>query len=332
MDFIAIPKVELHVHLEGTMQPTLLAELATRNHLPLPERVNLKTNTITWKNLFDFFDAYDVCANLICTPADLTQVTYEYLKQAALVGTIYVELTVSPQHTKKLGMDYPTTCAAVAQGIEKAASEYDIHARMIMVLVRHYDHADCLEVVQNVIRYPHPYVVGIGLAGDEKNHGPEFFIEAFDLARLHGLHTTAHAGEWYGPRSIKDTIELLKVERIGHGLQAIYDFNLLELIKNKAIHLELCLSSNLLTHAMASGIPDGQIQLPHPAKKFKKFGLSLSLNTDDPPYFNSNMAKEFQIAHEQFGYTEEDLYQVSYDSIMASFAEQELKETLLKKF
>jgi adenosine deaminase len=328
--FVTIPKVELHVHLEGTMRPAIVAKLAQRNKITLPERVDPDTNTILWHNLFDFFGVYDACSEVIKTPRDITEVTFDYLIQAAAVGTIYVELTVAPQILAKQGVDYPTLCEAVAAGIEKAKTATGIEARMIMVLVRHYNHFDCLDVVKKMIAYPHPYVVGIGLAGDERHNGPAHFIEAFQLAREHGIHRTAHAGEWYGPQSIRDSIELLNVTRIGHGLQTIYDPDLIELVKQHNIHLEICLSSNIQTHAMANGIPVGHHQRPHPAREFKQLGISLSFSTDDPPYFQTNMAKEYQLACERFGFSKIDLIAATRRGILASFAEPELKRRLLK--
>lgn len=327
-----LPKVELHVHLEGSVSPQLLAILAERNHLSLPEQIDLVQNKIIWRDLFDFFSVYDACSQVIQTPQDLTDVTYHYLEQAAHTNTLYVELTVCPQLASQKGMDYVTQRDAVISGIQQAEQEFGIEARIIMVLVRHYDHDECLQVVKNAIAHPSPYVVGIGLAGNEKDHGPEYFIEAFTLAQAHGLHRTTHAGEWYGPQSIYDSIQLLNVERIGHGLQTIYDPKLMQLVKDNNIHLELCLSSNLQCNAMASGIPAGHTQQPHPVNAFKDYGISLSLSTDDAPYFQTDLNQEYQLAHQQFGFSRDDLLKVTRQGILASFADENLKIKLLKKF
>lgn len=328
--YIAIPKVELHVHLEGTMSPALVAKLAARNNMPIPERVDVEQNTIVWHNLFDFFGVYDACSAVIKTPQDITEVTFDYLSQAAAFGAIYVELTVCPQIATQQGISYTDLCAAVAAGIDKAKAATGIESRMLMVIVRHYDHRDALNIVKTMIKHPHPYVVGIGLAGDERHHGPGHFVEAFKLAREHGLHRTAHAGEWYGPESIRESIELLHVTRIGHGIQTIYDPSLIELVKHRNIHLELCLSSNLQSHAMANGIPAGYHQRAHPAREFKQLGISLSFSTDDPPYFQTNIAKEYKLAHDRFEYSAMDLIAVTRRGIAASFAEPDLKKRLLE--
>ncbi len=327
----SIPKIELHVHLEGTMSPALVAQLARRNQLSLPAQLDLTTNTIYWRDLFDFFSVFDACSNVIRTPDDITEVTYTYLADAARCGTLYVEITASPQNVIQNGIDYVTNRDAIIKGIERANRDFGIEARIIMVLVRHYDHQECLEVVKNAVAFPSPYVVGIGLAGDERNNGPEHFIEAFALARQHGLHCTAHAGEAYGPDSIRDSINLLQVTRIGHGLQTIYDASLIELVKRKNIHLELCLSSNIQTKAMDSYIPPHTPKHRHPARDFYDLGLSISFSTDDPPYFQTNMTQEYDIAMQQFGFTPTELLSVSRNAIIASFAEEALKRKLLAK-
>ncbi len=316
--------VELHVHLEGTMPPRVIRELAKRNRVDVPAHLFIDDKRYRWRDFMDFIKAYDVASEFIQNASDLEFITYDYLKSVAEDGGIYVELTISPDHAQKVNINYPAQLAAITQACERAKEDFDIEARLIVVLVRHEGLAQCEAVLKNVIRNPHPFVVGIGLAGDEQGFPPAQFSDLYKRAKDAGLGLSAHAGEWCGPKLIEEAVTSLGISRLGHGVRAVEDKGLLRELIEQGIHFELCPGSNVALKVYPS-------ISQHPLLEFQAMGASFSLNSDDPPFFATSVAQEYQTAREQFGFTEQMLLAVSRNAIDASFADFELKKVLKNK-
>lgn len=320
-----LPKAELHVHLEGTVSPALAVRLAERNNMPLPDGIFNAEGDYNWKTFPEFLNSYDTASSVIRTPQDYVDVTYDYLASIAKDGAIYAELTLGPDIPAMFGMDYTTYIQAVEKGIEQAKAEFGIEARIIICMIRHMGPEVAEKLMHTIGDHPHPLVVGVGLAGNELMHTPQDFAKAFRIAHDElGLGCTAHAGEVAGADSVKDTIEALPVSRIGHGVRSIEDPAVVEELKKRGVTLEVCPGSNIAL----SVYPDFAA---HPLRKLYEAGVVGSLNSDDPPFFWTDLQREYDIAAEKFGFTQDELLGITARAIETSFAEDALKKRLLAK-
>ena len=200
----AVPKVELHVHLEGTAPPDLIRRIAERNGLPVPEGVFATPDRFAYTDFLDFLKTYDKAASVIRTGEDYRDITYEYLMSCAAEGAIYVELTASPDHAKLVGLSDEEHLDGIARGIDDARAEGGIEGRILISCVRNFGVEPALRVARYAAELPHPYVVGFSMAGDEENYPPAAYAEAFEIAAAAGLGCTVHAGEWAGPESVRE--------------------------------------------------------------------------------------------------------------------------------
>jgi len=319
-----IPKVELHCHLEGTASPALVARLAQRNGVHLPEERFSIDRGFVWADFTEFLTVYDLVSNVIRTPLDYRDVTYEYLAGCAREGAVYVEVMSSPDHAAAAGMDYVAHLDGIVQGIDDAERDHGIIGRLIVTCVRHFGPARACIVAEQVRSNLHSYVVGFGMGGDERVYSPADFAPAFNLAHEAGLACTVHAGEWAGPESVRSALQSLPVCRIGHGVRSIEDPAVLAMIVDQGIHLEVCPASNI-----ATGIyPD---YASHPLPQLREAGVSLSLNSDDPPYFASSIGREYQMASTAFEFSQDDLLQITRDALIAAFVDGTTRAYLLQK-
>lgn len=320
-----LPKAELHVHLEGTVSPAMAAELAKRNSMALPEGIFKDDGNYNWNNFSEFLNSYDTASSTIRTAKDYADVTYEYLASIAREGAVYAELTLGPDVAALSGIDYRTYLDAVTDGVDRAKQEFGIDARFIICMIRHMGPEKALELMHTVDKYPHPLVVGVGLAGNEKMHHPKDFQPAFRIAHEKlNLGCTAHAGEVSGPESVWDAINHLPVTRIGHGVRSVEDPELLKELAERGITLEVCPGSNVALSVYPNFAA-------HPLRQLYDAGVVGSINSDDPPFFWTDLAKEYETAKSDFGFTDEELIGLTRRAIETSFADAGLKADLLKK-
>lgn len=320
-----LPKAELHVHLEGTVSPALAVRLAERNNMPLPAGIFNDKGDYNWTTFPEFLNSYDTASSVIRTHQDYVDVTYEYLASIAQEGAVYAELTLGPDIPAMFGMDYATYLRAVAEGVKKAQVEHDIEARFIICLIRHMGPETAEKLMQTVAQNPHPLVVGVGLAGNELMHSPADFAAAFRVAHEElGLGCTAHAGEVADAQSVKATIDALPVTRIGHGVRSIESPAVLAELREKGVTLEVCPNSNIAL----SVYPDFAA---HPLRKLYDAGVVGSLNSDDPPFFWTHLAQEYDTAASHFGFSEAELLGLTRRAIETSFADAATKQKLLAK-
>lgn len=319
-----LPKAELHVHLEGTPSPSLVRRLARRNNIPLPEGLLDDGDNFIWSDVESFLKSYDQASSVIRTTEDYRDLTYEYLAASAKEGALYVEVMSSPDHAAAVGIDYEGHLEGIVEGIERAERDHAIIGRVIVTCVRHFGPRQAINVAQAVVHSPHPYVVGFGMGGNELLYTPGEFAPAFSLVDTAGLPTTVHAGEWSGPESVADALDALPVRRIGHGVRSIEDPTLIERLAREEIHLEVCPSSNIATGVYGDF---GS----HPFNHLREAGLSLSLNSDDPPYFATTIGGEYTIANEQFGLDQEALSQITRQALGAAFIDDQLRERLQRR-
>jgi adenosine deaminase len=318
-----IPKAELHVHLEGTAPPELTRRIAKRNNLEIPPGTIGVDGRYLWDDFLHFLRVYDQAASVIRTAQDYRDITFEYLCSCADEGAIYVELTASPDHAALAGLSYPDQIAGIAQGIDDARDATGIEARILITAVRNFGTERAEAVAALPGAHPHPYVTGFGLAGDEAGFPPEPFARAYDIARDAGLGLAVHAGEWAGPESVRGGMTL-PVTRIGHGVRAIEEPELVAEIAARGLVLEVCPTSNV-----ALGLyPD---YASHPFPALRAAGVKVTLASDDPPYWAASIGGEYGVARQEFGLSDEDLRAITRTAIEAAFVDTTLRQQLLTK-
>jgi len=329
-DISKLPKVDLHVHLEGTITPAMVRKLAAKNGLEIPEGLfDAGGENFHWPDdgtpagaLIGFVEAYDKATSVMRGAEDFEAVTYDYLTRSAAEGCIYAEPIISADHGLMAGLTYPEMMAAITAGYERAKRETGIEARFIATCVRHYGAAAAIRVAEITRDNPHPLVTAFGMAGDENAGTVADFKAAYDIAAL--PHRNAHAGEAAGPDSIRAARELLGVRRFGHMVRAIEDAALIkEQLEINAVP-EVCVSSNLCLKVY----PD---YASHPLRKFFDAGLKVTLGSDDPTFFATSIGREYQIAHDHFGFTEAELLQISRNAVEEAFCDEETRARLMQK-
>ena len=319
-----VPKAELHVHLEGTAKPELIRRIAARNGVALPEGLFADAGTFAWRDFLDFLNTYDLAASVIRTAQDYRDVVFEYLSDCAAEGAVYVELISSPDHARAVGLTEEEHRAGIFQGIDDARAAHGIEGRVLVSIVRNLGVEAAERTAAEAAAMPHPYVVGFNMAGDEAGFPPPPFTRAFAIAHDAGLGCTVHAGEWGGPESIRQGLALPGVTRISHGVRAIEDPELVAELADRGTVLEVCPTSNVVLGVY----PDFA---SHPFLALRAAGVAVTLGSDDPPYFGATIGGEYGVASERFGLKHAELVAITETALVASFAEVELKGTLLER-
>ncbi|MGE5151521.1 MAG: adenosine deaminase [Rhodospirillaceae bacterium] len=314
-----IPKAELHCHLEGSVPPVLARELAARNGLDLPHGLFGANGHYAWTDFLSFLDSYDRVCGVLRKPRDFGDILYSYLQRSAAEGAVYVEMFCSPERPKALNIPYATWLGALVDAVDRAKHDFGIEARLIAICIRHLGPDRALALAQQVVAEPHPYVVALGMGGDEAKFAPAEFASAYRLAHEKGLGCTIHAGEVLGPESVWASIRDLPVTRIGHGVRSSEDPKLMEELVRRGIALEVCPGSNL-----ALGLYPHRDA--HPLHRLIEAGVRVTLSSDDPPFFHTTLGTEYDNA----GLDAAALRKITRTAIEVSFAEESLKAKLLK--
>lgn len=317
-----IPKAELHVHLEGTTPPDLVRRLGERNGIALPPAMFHDDGTFHWRDFIHFLEVYDAASSVIRTPEDYRDVTYEYLASCAAEGAVYVEVMSSPDHAAEAGMSYRDHLEGITAGITDAKRDHGIEGRLIVTCVRHFGVERAMEVARQVVANPSDITVGFGMGGDEAAWPPAQFADAFNYVAASGLPCTVHAGEWAGPDRIREALETLPIQRLGHGVRAIEDPTLVKEIVARGVTLEVCPGSNIAT-GMYKSLSD------HPIRDLIAAGVDVTLNSDDPPYFATTVGNEYDKAESVIGLSPDQLRGITKTAITASFADPDTKARLL---
>ena len=314
-----IPKAELHCHLEGSVPPVLARELAARNGLDLPSGLFADDGHYAWRDFLSFLDSYDRVCGVLRKSRDFGDILYSYLERTAAEGAVYVEMFCSPERPKALGIPYAEWVGALADAIDRARRDFGIEARIIAICIRHLGPERALALAQQMVAEPHPYVVALGMGGDEAKFSPADFAPAYRLAHDEGYGCTIHAGEVRGPESVWAAIRDLPVTRIGHGVRSIEDPALVEALARQGIALEVCPGSNV-----ALGLyPDRNA---HPLHRLIEAGVRVTLSSDDPPFFHTTLGTEY----DQAGLDDAALRKITRTAIETSFADEATKAKLLR--
>jgi aminodeoxyfutalosine deaminase len=323
-----LPKAELHLHLEGTIMPSTLVELSARHDtrpITLPEAEALYRFT----DFTGFIDAFKAVTRRLIGPEDYELAAWRMLEALAAQGVVHAEVYIS------VGVIYlwrnhdPDCFEPIFAGLDRARAraekELGISLYWIFDAVRHFTVPEAERVFRKAaeLRSRHPSIIGIGLGGDERIAGSEPFRALYAEAGASGLRLTNHAGETTGPQAIWEALSIGS-ERLGHVLSAIEDGALIEELKARKIGLELNPTSNVRTGVCSSFAA-------HPLRRYFDAGLLVTLNSDDPAFFGSDLANEYRLAHTEQGFSQSELRQLAANSILASFAPQSAKNAWLEE-
>ncbi len=318
-----LPKAELHLHLEGSITPATLLELSRTNDTT-PLTAEQATEVYKYHDFPSFLMSFKAVTERLHTPADYETITYAMLRDLAAQGVCHAEAYISIGILYRFGrLDVDEVMAAIERGRVRGEKDFGISLLWIIDAVRHFGVEECARVFRKAaeLRQQYPSVVGIGIGGDEARGPAHDFREIYAEAREAGLHLTCHAGEAVGPQSIWAAVNI-GAERIGHALTAQQDPDLIQVLAERQIPLELNVTSNLRTGCCAS-LED------HPVRRYFEEGLMVTLNSDDPPFFGSNLLEEYILAHERFEFPLDAMRELAANSIEASFLGPERKLHLM---
>ncbi|MEM7568421.1 MAG: adenosine deaminase [Pseudomonadota bacterium] len=317
----SLPKAELHCHLEGTVAPGVAQQLAARHGMDISAAIK-PDGTYNWQDFNGFLSIYDVIAECVRTPEDYYDIMMDYYRSASAHGLIYGEMFISSDHPEKVGISYDTFMDTLNSAADRLEEEHGVVIRFVLHVVRHYGVEGARAVAKLVETNPKRRVTGLGIAGDEAHLDHKDFIFAFEAARAAGLRCTAHAGEHLGPESVRSAVLDLQAERIGHGVRAIEDPDVVALLKERDITLEVCPSSNVCL-GVAPTIA------AHPLGKLHAAGVPVTINSDDPPFFFTHIGQEYDLAAQHHGLSQADLLGITRRAISAGFCESDVKMSCL---
>jgi adenosine deaminase len=315
-------KAELHCHIEGAAAPELVIRQAQKYGKDVSPYI--QNGSFVWHDFTSFLKAYDFAADLFRTEDDYARLSEYYLTSLARDGAIYSEIFTSPDHATKAGLSPQAYTDALGEGMARAKAKTGIEGRMIVTGVRHVGLESIEAAARFAARCGHPLVTGFGVAGDERNGDIEDYVRAFEIAREAGLGITIHAGEFGGWESVQAALDHIRPSRIGHGVRAIENPDLVKRIAAEGVVLECCPGSNI-----ALKVFDSYAEHPFPA--LRAAGCKVTLNSDDPPYFWTTLKHEYDIAAEHFGMSDKDLTAVTRTAIEAAFVDRKTKAQLLSR-
>lgn len=318
----AMPKAELHCHIEGATPPALAAAQAKR--YGIDTSAFIKDGAYSWQDFTSFVQSYDATANLFRTEEDYALLAETYLTEIAEAGAIYSELIASPDQGDAVGIGADAYMRGLAEGAERARAKTGIETRLLVVGIRHFGPERVVKAAEYAARRPHPLITGFNLAGEERMHRVADFTRAFDIAREAGLGITIHAGELSGAFSVRDALDHVRPSRISHGVRAIEDADLVKRLADEGTVLEVCPGSNV-----ALGVfKDFQ---SHPLRALHDAGVRVTLNSDDPPFFHTSLAREYEVAATVMGFSDAEILGMTRTAIEAAFVDEPTRQRLLAK-
>ena len=319
-----LPKAELHLHIEGTLEPELLLELGRRNGIELPCSTAEECRAqYRFSDLQAFLDIYYGGVAVLVTEQDFYDLTMAYVRRVAADGARHVEVFFDPQSHVPRGVPFATLVGGLTRALREGEAEYGVSWRLIMCFLRDRPAAEALETLELALPY-RDVVVGIGLDSAEIGHPPDAFAEVYEKARAAGFVAVAHAGEEGPPEYIKDALDVLKVRRIDHGVAAGKDPALMRRLADERVPLTMCPLSNLELQVT----PDLS---EHPLKKLLDAGLVVTVNSDDPAYFDGYLLDNYVAVQRALGLSRHDLAQLARNSIAASLLPDERKAALVEE-
>lgn len=315
-----LKKAELHCHIEGAAPPSLAVTQAEKHGIDTDGFI--RDGVYVWNDFTSFIACYDAVASVFRTAEDYALLAETYLLDLAAANTIYSELFISPDHGEAVGLPALDYIEGLAAGIRLAKEKTGIECRMIIVGERHLGPENVVSRAKFAAKLDHPLVTGFNMAGEERMGRVADYAPAFDIVREAGLGITIHAGELCGAFSVADALEIVRPTRIGHGVRAIEEPDLVKRLADLGTVLEVCPGSNIALKVF----PDYE---SHPLREFVNAGVRVTLNSDDPPFFHTSLAQEYETASRVMGFTDEEINAMTRTAIEAAFVDEETRKVLL---
>ncbi len=324
MTHAALPKIELHLHLERAAPPAFVRGLAREKHIDIAGIFD-EQGHYRFTDFWHFLKVYEAATSVLTTPQDYARLTRAVLEESAASGVIYSETFLSPDFCGNRDLsawrEYLHAIRDEAEAIEREGGPT---LRGVVTCIRHFGPQKARETALCAAETAGEFITGFGIAGDERAGSPKDFAWAFDCAREAGLGLTAHAGEWGGPESIRDALDALKPARLGHGVRAIEDLALVDRLAEEGTVLEVCPGSNI-----ALGLyPDWR---RHPIAELDRRGVRVTISTDDPPFFHTTMAREYDRLHDAHDWDEGQFARLNRTALAAAFCDPATRDRIAKR-
>ncbi len=319
-----LPKAELHIHIEGSLEPEMMFKLAQRNRVQLPyASVDEVRSAYQFENLQSFLDLYYAGAQVLQTEQDFYDLTWAYLQQCAAQAVRHTEIFFDPQTHTDRGIPFEVVFNGITQALKDGQDVLGISSAMILCFLRHLSAEAAMATLEQALPYQ-DRIIAVGLDSSEMGHPPSKFRAVFDRARAEGFLTVAHAGEEGPPSYIWEAIQLLKVSRIDHGVRCIEDPVLVDYLAEHQIPLTVCPLSNIklcVFDAMAH----------HNLKQLLEMGLCVTINSDDPAYFGGYLNENFEAIDRALNLSEDQILHLAENSFKASFLDSSTIEKYLSR-
>lgn len=317
----ALPKVELHVHIEGTLEPHLMFLLAERNKIALPYKNPAELQSAyQFTDLQSFLNLYYSGTDVLQTEEDFYDLTWSYMQKIQQQNVRHTELFFDPQTHTSRGIDIKVVINGIDKALQQAKMQYDISSELILCFLRDLPVESALQTLDGALKYRDKFIA-VGLDSAERNHPPHKFVSIFEKARTHGLLTVAHAGEEGPAEYITEALDLLHVSRIDHGVRCLEDMQLVARLREQQIPLTICPLSNIKLRVFKS-------MEEHSIKKMLDLGLAVTINSDDPAYFSGYIEENYLAVAKTFQLSKQELYQLARNGIRASFCTPQRKQQL----
>ena len=318
------PKSELHLHIEGSLEPELMFKLSKRNKIEIPfKSVDEIRSAYNFTNLDSFLKIYYEGSNVLVTEEDFFDLTWEYILRCKKNNIVHTEIFFDPQSHTERGIEFDTIINGINRALKKANSELGITSKIIMCFLRHLDEEPCFKVLNDALRHKDK-IFGVGLDSSEKGNPPQKFEKLFKMALKEGFITVAHAGEEGPPQYIWDSLNILKVSRIDHGVQCLKDDKLVETLVQKNIPLTVCPLSNIKL-CVFDKLEN------HNLKKMLDKGLRVMVNSDDPAYFGGYLNTNLIEVSKALNLNLDDVRTLIQNSFKSSFLDEKSKNYWLNK-
>ena len=319
-----LPKAELHLHIEGTLEPELMFKLAARNKIKLPfESISAAKQAYNFQNLQSFLDLYYHCTQVLQQEQDFYDLTWAYLQKAASQNVRHTEIFFDPQSHTERGIPFEIVHNGIYRALKDAQSEFGLSSHLILCFLRHLTAEQAMTTLEVALPYKDT-IIAVGLDSSERGNPPEKFKAVFDRARAESFLTVAHAGEEGPAAYIWSAIELLHVNRIDHGVRCLEDKDLVDYLIAQQIPLTVCPLSNVKLKVFDT-------MADHNLKQLLNLGVCVTINSDDPAYFGGYIAENYQAAVDALKLSHSEVIQLAKNSFQASFLASEAKEALIRE-
>ncbi|MDN5734043.1 adenosine deaminase [Psychrobacter celer] len=319
-----LPKAELHLHIEGSLEPELMFRLAQKNDIQIPYKdIDDVRRAYNFTNLQTFLDIYYAGANVLITQQDFYDLTWAYILKCVEDNVIHTEIFFDPQTHTERGVEFATIINGIKSALADAKAEYGISSCIIMCFLRHLSQDAAFETLEAAMAFKDD-IVGVGLDSSELGNPPSKFTEVFRQAKAAGFKVVAHAGEEADFSYIYEALDVLRSDRIDHGVQAIHSEALMQRLKEEQMPLTVCPNSNIELKVFES-------YQNHNIKTLLDYGLNVSVNSDDPAYFKGYINQNFINLVENLPLTEDDIVTLVKNSFRASFIDDDLKQAYLAR-